>query len=511
MLISEAQKLCPDLVLMNGEDLTQFRDVSKKLWAFLRSHSWNKRVERLGLDEVFLDVSDIISYNLEMLNPNALPQSFFQLSQEDPEKGFGFDATSIFGCTYPRNYACQDEITTDPLCIRLILASHLAGFLRHKLEEDFGYTSTCGVSINKVLAKLAGTKNKPKNQTALMSLHDEVVQEFMNAHRMREVPGLGFKITHLIENHVLSRTVEAISHDEEHATKITVREALEHADMSPELLEKILSRPGTERDIAAKVWSLLHGVDESEVKEASDVPSQISIEDTYMSKPLNTPSELMRELRSLTTSLVRRMRVDLLEEDLDSEEPHARRWLAYPKTLRLSTRAKSRPATENQNPFSRNSRSQPLPNFVFSLKDTPEVVVERLVSEAILPQFRRLHNERHGWNLALINICVTNMVLTGSEDGMGGGRDISFMFKTQDARFKEFTVYDTAPAINPPGVDDDAINPDVEHTSAPPDDLEDVAEWEEDDDEDAERCPECGYAVPLFALAAHQRFHAIEG
>lgn len=54
MRISDAKKLCPDLVIVEGEDLTPFRDASKMLWSFLRSYSWNHKVERLGLDEVFM-------------------------------------------------------------------------------------------------------------------------------------------------------------------------------------------------------------------------------------------------------------------------------------------------------------------------------------------------------------------------------------------------------------------------------------------------------------------------
>lgn len=54
MLISEAKKICPGLVLVDGEDLTAFRDASKILFSFLKSFSWNKKAERLGFDEVFL-------------------------------------------------------------------------------------------------------------------------------------------------------------------------------------------------------------------------------------------------------------------------------------------------------------------------------------------------------------------------------------------------------------------------------------------------------------------------
>jgi DNA polymerase iota len=52
ILISEAKQLCPDVVIALGEDLTKFRNVSKELYNFLRSFSWNSKVERLGFDEV---------------------------------------------------------------------------------------------------------------------------------------------------------------------------------------------------------------------------------------------------------------------------------------------------------------------------------------------------------------------------------------------------------------------------------------------------------------------------
>ncbi|KAJ2979810.1 hypothetical protein NUW58_g7109 [Xylaria curta] len=135
MTISEAERICPDLILMNGEDLTRFRDVSKKLWAFLRAHSWNNRVERLGLDEVFLDVTDVIAYNQEMLNVHALKDSFFQLDRTDPVKGFAFDGSKFSGCVQLPSTDTKAnggvEVDVDnPLCVRLMLASHLARYLR---------------------------------------------------------------------------------------------------------------------------------------------------------------------------------------------------------------------------------------------------------------------------------------------------------------------------------------------------------------------------------------------
>ncbi|KAI1427925.1 hypothetical protein F5Y12DRAFT_782894 [Xylaria sp. FL1777] len=568
MLISEAQRICPDLVLRNGEDLTRFRDVSKKLWAFLRAHSWNRRVERLGLDEVFLDVTDVVAYNRELLNVHALAASFFQLDRNDPVKGFAFDASGFYGCLQPDAGKAGGGggggivDVDDPLCVRLMLASHLAGYLRQKLDEDFGYTSSGGVSTNKLLAKLAGSVNKPENQTTLLATGgdgDGVVQAFMDAHSIRKVPGIGSRMAQLIEEHLLSRPAK--QRDRE-GTSVTVGEARQHPGMSSDLLEQILDRPGAERGSSEKVWNMLHGVDPSEVKEASDVPTQISIEDTYMSRPLQTPAEVHRELHALATSLIRRMRVDLTEADIQppgapntTTTTSSPRWLAYPKTLRLSTRTRPKqpvPAGSASAEFSRSSRSAPLPSFVFQFSpqssaaatthpsspspslstSTPapsttltcEELASRLVTESLLPLFRRLHPSRSGgWNLALLNVCVTNMVVvardetgsgSGSGSSVGPGRDIGRMFRTQEDKLREWTVYDTSPllGVTTPAITATSMNSsDYRDDGGVNDDDDDGDIWEEEEQEESgsHRCQVCGHAIPAFAMLAHERFHAM--
>jgi DNA polymerase iota len=52
-LITEAKKVCPEVVIVLGEDLTRFRDASKDLYNFLRESIWSGRAERLGFDEVW--------------------------------------------------------------------------------------------------------------------------------------------------------------------------------------------------------------------------------------------------------------------------------------------------------------------------------------------------------------------------------------------------------------------------------------------------------------------------
>ena len=51
-LVKEARRMCPEVVIVLGEDLTRFRNASKDNYNFLASCSWSKKVERLGFDEV---------------------------------------------------------------------------------------------------------------------------------------------------------------------------------------------------------------------------------------------------------------------------------------------------------------------------------------------------------------------------------------------------------------------------------------------------------------------------
>lgn len=529
-LISEAKKLCPELVLADGEDLTAFRDVSKKLYSLLRSYSWNKKAERLGLDEIFLDVTDMVDYNVGILNVNTLSSSFFCLSRDDPEKGFSFDASAVAGCTVGHGSSVGDSDSRPHM--RLVVASHLARHLRMKIEEE-GYTSACGISVNKLLAKLVGNTNKPRNQTTLLSLCEKDICTFMDKHGLRKVPGVGGKITYTLESFFLGKDADTDTYT--NGSAVTVGQLRGHPDVSPQMLEKLLSnRPGAERGIGDKVWGLLHGCDDTEVKAASNVPTQISIEDTYPGAEggLNTMAEIEQEMLKLGASLLRRMHVDLTEdEDVENRSttsvngPIASRsgprkpmtWLAHPKTLRLSTRPKTSYSDGKPYNWGRTSRSQPLPTFVFT--NSPEVsneaIVTKLVKEALMPMFAAINPDAEGWNIGMINICVANMVPTAADLGAAGsGRDISKMFRMQENVLREFRVYDEGDA----NLQDDNKathqDPDSFQKLGYEDGTEDLTDVEPDTWDDLAgslECDSCGHYIPPFAMAAHQRFHELDG
>ncbi|KAL1969497.1 hypothetical protein VTN77DRAFT_8935 [Rasamsonia byssochlamydoides] len=541
-LVKEAKKICPDVVIVLGEDLTKFRDASKALYSFLRSFLWGSRIEKLGFDEVFLDVTDMIDYNVGLLNQHDLVNSFFYLDKRDPTQGFAFDATQFCGPTYP---ASSDDTTdaanslpqapSDALSVRLILGSHLANYLRTRLEEERGYTATVGVSTSKLLAKLVGNVNKPNNQTTLIPPYvagdghlESNVTRFLDSHEVGKVPGIGFRLSHKLRTYILGREPSFVPYTvQSHEDRVTVRDVRLSPGMGPALLQKILGGPGAPKDVGFRVWALLNGVDSSEVQEARTVPTQISIEDSY--RGLDHFDAVKKELQSLAVSLIRRMRIDLTEEDPEGDVPDdpqkagKLRWLAHPRTLRLSTRrrAPSNPDGSRSHSSNRVSRSGPAPSFIFNLEDSVEAVANRLVEESLLSMFRKLHPEKSFGELNLINIAVTNMVESAGEQKQSSGRDIAKMLRQQESVLKEWRVSERSPSSMPlVGAQPQEVTTGLDKpSSAPPRkqemkdssvvDIQD-ATWEESDDEELlsnDRCDVCGAFIPHFALAAHAQYH----
>ncbi|KAJ5905614.1 uncharacterized protein N7473_002530 [Penicillium subrubescens] len=532
MLIKDAKRICPDVVIVLGEDLTKFRDASKDLYSFVRDFIWGGRVERLGFDELSLDVTEMIEYNIQFLNSNDLTASFFHLDQKDPTVGFTYDATRYLGATYPPT---EDGSVASPeissLDMRLLLGSHLIGYLRSRMEHEKGFTATGGVSTSKLLAKLVGSVRKPNNQTTLLPPYeapddpdspDSNVTQFMDAHEIRKIPGIGSRLAQKLRLKVTGQTT-----GEE---KLTVRDVRLFPGMGPPALEKTLGGPGAPKGIGMKVWSILHGVDNTDVLEARDLPTQISIEDTYGRGRLDTIENVRRELEILARSLIRRMRTDLLDKT-DSTAPQPR-WLAHPRTLRLSTRPRNPPETDGARSYNWNriSRSAPLPSFVFHVDENIDAIAERLVHEYAMTMFRKLHPEKAGWDLQLMNIAVTNLVESAGDQKQSSGRDIGKMFRQQEAVLRDWTVREPEHEGGEQDDKDRDTNQGQGQESSGEGKMQQPSgsvvvsdwedgEWEEEDESDGlwrvssranVECSLCGVVIPHFAQLAHQTFHASE-
>ena len=517
-LIKDAKRICPDVIIVLGEDLTKFRDASKGLYLFLRSFIWGRRVERLGFDEVSMDVTEMIDYNMELLNPNNLTSSFFHLDRKDPTLGFPYDATQFLGSTWP-SVAEKGAVRRDLSLLerRLLVASHLTGYLRSQLEHERGFMATGGVSTSKLLAKLVGGVHKPNHQTTLIPPYETSddgtpsnVTEFMDAFTIRKIPGIGSRLAQK-----LCVRVRGEGTGEEN---VTVKDVRLYPGMGPPLLEKTLGGPGSVRGVGMRIWNILHGVDNTEVLEARDLPTQISIEDSYGRGHLRNVEEVKRALVVLSRSLIRRMRTDLLDKkEGDTLQP---RWLAHPRTLRLSTRSRTAPEADGVRTYHTNrvSRSAPLPGWIFHLDESLDALAERVVQEHLLVMLRRLHPVQSGLDLSLLNVAVTNMVESAGDQRHSSGRDIGQMFQQQKMAPLDWTVQELDPRElgNTATADDreTILDREIEGASEIGSQCQCDGEWEEEEEDGSMmsvECAQCGVAVPVFAHLAHDRYHAALG
>ena len=329
--------------------------------------------------------------------------------------------------------------------------------------------------------------------------------------------------------------------------RVKVKDVRLFPSMGPQLLGKILDGPGVPKGIGDRVWGLINGVDDAEVAKAKEVPQQISIEDSYIR--LDTMEDIHKELKMLSRSLLKRMRIDLTSISVSDSSDEAligieadekdrmissakRKWIAYPRSLRISTRPRPpvRPDGTRGRFFNRISRSGTMPAMVFNLEQSIESISEKLVSEVLIPLFHKLHPEESGWDLSLVNLCATNMALVANDTKEGAGRDIKRMFDRQDEVLKQWRAHD----VDTPPPEHEMQGLDEDHAQFPVYDKfkrdpghgdstngsEDLSIFSQDStmedsnwaDGDAvttggDTCRVCGAVMPTFAMMAHERFH----
>lgn len=251
MLINEAMQLCPSLVLVNGEDLNEYRTISYKVTNLLQKYS--QIVERLGLDENFVDVTKLVEQKLKNINS----------SLDDQIQS----VTNIFGCT---ENCCQCGCE-----VRLKVGSLIAEEMRKLIYNQLGLTSCAGIAHNKLLAKIVCSKHKPNQQSLI---HPNSALELMlSLNYVDSIPGIGHVTTELL-NTIGIKTIQD----------------LQNAELSD--LKKLF-----EIDKAKFMKNLSYGIDNSHVKK-SGKPLSIGLEDSC--KLICAEKEVKEKLSELLKRLL---------------------------------------------------------------------------------------------------------------------------------------------------------------------------------------------------------------
>ncbi|XP_034833795.1 DNA polymerase iota [Maniola hyperantus] len=254
MLVSDALKVCPNLKLVNGEDLHDYRAASNKIFTVLQS--WKCPVEKLGMDENFIDVTNLVQEKQKAVNVTAITVSGQLYSEPSLE--------CICGCH-----------------TRLKIASQIASEMRNKIYDELGFTTCAGIAHNKLLAKLICPYNKPNDQTTIFP---EQGASFMSTlQSVRSIPSIGSKTTETLISH-----------------KIGTVSDLQTVPL--DILKKHFSG-----DMAVRLKDLSVGEDNTPVKQTGK-PQSIGLEDSF--KTVSVKSEVEEKFAALLQRLLILVRED---------------------------------------------------------------------------------------------------------------------------------------------------------------------------------------------------------
>eukprot|EP00189_Rhodosorus_marinus_P009674 CAMPEP_0184744530 /NCGR_PEP_ID=MMETSP0315-20130426/7247_1 /TAXON_ID=101924 /ORGANISM="Rhodosorus marinus, Strain UTEX LB 2760" /LENGTH=482 /DNA_ID=CAMNT_0027216241 /DNA_START=251 /DNA_END=1699 /DNA_ORIENTATION=+ len=261
----DAVKSCPELILIKGEDLTRYRVANELVHQAVRSVCGpNTRIEKLGLDEFFVDATHIVN---ETIKSKSYNYNF---------EGFVYPAMNQFS-----EGSTAEDVETERA---LMVGSQLASRLREKILEVSELTCCAGVANNKMLAKLAANMHKPNSQTSLMP---GIAGSYVSELPLRKLPGVGWKASHEFRQ-IFGEEVKTAGH-------------LRSTYNLPQL-ENVL---GSKK--AAWLWDLARGEDRTEVK--NTIASKIvSVEDSF--KSARTWAEVQNLTLKLCAELKDRLQID---------------------------------------------------------------------------------------------------------------------------------------------------------------------------------------------------------
>ncbi|KAL7631019.1 UNVERIFIED_CONTAM: hypothetical protein RMT77_018693 [Armadillidium vulgare] len=256
MRISEVTKAFPDLILIDGSDLTHYRHFSSEIFTLLRKYS--KNVEKLGLDENFVDVTDILD---DYVSNSCKIEGFVFRYDED----FDIDQSRC-------QCGCYD---------RLLKGCAIAKIIRDDIFNSLGITTCAGIAYNKLLAKLVCGHKKPNNQTVVFPSQVDSVMKSLKS--LKNIPSIGYNTLKILQS-----------------LNINTIKDLQECPLST-LNKKLDSK------FSQNLKFLSYGIDYSKVK--SSGPSlTLSVEDAV--KKVSTVSEVKEKLKVLIDRIL-----ILLEKD----------------------------------------------------------------------------------------------------------------------------------------------------------------------------------------------------
>ena len=311
MTVDEAKKKCPDLTAQHvatwreGDtkwayhddaaanigthkvSLDPYRFESKKILAVFKENlpADMQRIEKAGIDEVFVDLSAQVHAILLQRYPNLaaagnpserLPRPpFVSVTDWQADNLVALDADDE-GLV---DDAGPEGLVADWDDVAMLIGSEIVRDLREEVWQRLHYTCSAGIARNKMLSKLGSGHKKPNGQTVI---RNRAVRHFLSGIKLTKIRNLGGKLGDRVAS---------------------VFETESISDMLQVPLEQLKTRLGDETGIW--LYGTVRGVDESEVSSRTQIKSMLSAKSFRPS--ITTPEQANKWLRIFVADIFSRL------------------------------------------------------------------------------------------------------------------------------------------------------------------------------------------------------------
>ncbi|CAO3654523.1 unnamed protein product [Mucor hiemalis] len=305
--VTEARKLCPKIKLIHTAtygpndtepryytnpdrnthkvSLKPYRDASQKIFKIFYKHC--DVVQKIGTDEGFMDVTDIVNQRLKERYIDRMPELLDKLDDEICDVFVDWDQ---LGYTFPskeeENRQSEGDTSQEQKWnptswrdLQLSLGAELAAEIRKEIYDTLHYTCSAGVAHYKVTAKLCSSKNKPNKQT--------VLRECARLDFMREVP---FKKIRNLGGKLGSEVGSDL-------------EVFQAAEVWKYDMDELQDKYG--KSTGLYLYNICRGIDDEEVL-AAKAPKSLMVAKTF-TKPVTKPEDLQHWFSILAVELHERI------------------------------------------------------------------------------------------------------------------------------------------------------------------------------------------------------------
>lgn len=337
-----------------------------------------QRVEKAGIDEVFLDLSAQIHSVLLQRYPELNGPAPYDDSSENlprpPTTALGWNTDALVDLDISETE--DDDPDWDD--IAMLIGSEIVRSVRATIKERLNYTCSAGIAHNKFIAKLGSGYRKPNQQTIV---RNRAIQQFLSSFKFTKIRNLGGKLG--------DEVVATFGTD-------TLKDLLQVS------LEMFKSKFGD--DTGPWIYQTIRGIDHSEVNSRTQIKSMLSAKSFRPS--INTFEQAVRWLRIFVADIHSR----LVEEGVLTNKRR-------PKTINLHHRQGAQ----------MRSRQAPIP----SGKPIDEAMLFDL-AKSLLGQ---VVVDGRAWPCANLQLSVG-----GFEDGITGNRGIGgFLVRGDEAKALKLT------------------------------------------------------------------------